>query len=270
MSTSADPDGQTTDTSVTVSVSDFVATVTLDRPPVNAVDRGALLAIRDAFRSLNDRRDVHAAIFTGAGRRAFIGGADLQTYGVPHDDDPPTETTDVGVVAREALWSVTDCAVPVIAAVNGPAIGAGVAFAGCCDMIVAAEHATFGTLEINVGLLGASAQLSLMVGRHKAREMYFLGEKVDAAELHRLGAIRAVVPADKLMDTADELAARLADKSPIALRLAKEAMNRVEFLPLKDAYRTEQDYTNRLLAFADSAEARAAYLQNRTPQWQWR
>jgi enoyl-CoA hydratase len=213
---------------------------------------------------------VRVAIFTGAGSRAFIGGADLESYGVPWDGEPATETTDIGVVARDALWSVTDCAVPVIAAVNGPAIGAGVAFAGCCDMIVAAERASFGALEINVGLLGASAQLSLMVGRHKAREMYFLGEKIDAAELYRLGAIREVVPADKLLDTAGELAARLAAKSPIALRLAKEAMNRVEFLPLKEAYRTEQDYTNRLLSYADSAEARAAFFEKRSPQWQWR
>lgn len=255
---------------VHVAIRDFIAVVTLDRPPVNAVDRKALLAIRDAFRSLNDRRDVRVAIFTGAGSRAFIGGADLESYGVPQGGEPATETTDIGVVARDALWSVTDCAVPVIAAVNGPAIGAGVAFAGCCDMIVAAEHASFGALEINVGLLGASAQLSLMVGRHKAREMYFLGEKIDAAELYRLGAIREVVPADKLLDTAGELAARLAAKSPIALRLAKEAMNRVEFLPLKEAYRTEQDYTNRLLSYADSAEARAAFLEKRSPQWQWR
>jgi enoyl-CoA hydratase len=256
--------------SVSVVVSDFVATVTIDRPPVNAVDRAALLAIRDAFGSLNDRRDVRAAVFTGAGTRAFIGGADLTSYGVPQDTDPATETVDLGLVAREALWSVTDCAVPVIAAVNGPAMGAGVAFAACCDMIVAAEHATFGTLEINVGLLGASSQLSLMVGRHKAREMFFLGEKVDAEELHRLGAIRAVVPGHMLMEVANDLAAKLASKSPIALRLAKESMNRVEFLPLKEAYRTEQDYTNRLLTFADSAEARAAYLDKRSPQWRWR
>jgi len=255
---------------VTVAVSEFVATVTIDRPPVNAVDREALLAIRDAFRSLNERRDVRAAIFTGAGTRAFIGGADLNSYGVPQDAEPATETVDMGLVAREALWSVTDCAVPVIAAVNGPAIGAGVAFAACCDMIVAAEDATFGTVEINVGLLGASSQLSLMVGRHKAREMFLLGETVDAEELHRLGAVRQVVPRDKLMHIARGLAARLADKSPIALRLAKESMNRVEFLPLKEAYRTEQDYTNRLLAFADSAEARAAYLEKRSPEWRWR
>jgi len=270
MTTASGPNSQVTMEPVTVSVSAFVATVTIDRPPVNAVDRDALLAIRDAFRSLNDRRDVRTAIFTGAGTRAFIGGADLTSYGVPQDTEPATETVDMGLVAREALWSVTDCAVPVIAAVNGPAIGAGVAFSACCDMIVAAENATFGTLEINVGLLGASSQLSLMVGRHKAREMFLLGEKVDAEQLHRLGAIREVVSGDKLMDVANDLAARLAAKSPIALRLAKESMNRVEFLPLKEAYRTEQDYTGRLLAFSDSAEARAAYLEKRSPEWRWR
>jgi enoyl-CoA hydratase len=168
------------------------------------------------------------------------------------------------------MWSITDCAVPVIGAINGPAIGAGVAFAACCDMLVASENATFATLEINVGLLGASAHLSTLVGRHKAREMFFLGEKVPAAELHRLGAVRAVVPSDELLPTALDLARQLAAKSPIALRLAKESMNRVEHLPLKDAYRTEQDYTARLLGFEDSAEARAAYREKRDPEWRWR
>jgi enoyl-CoA hydratase len=257
------------DSCVAVDVADFVATVTLDRPPVNAVDHAALRAIRDAFRSLNDRKDVRAAVFTAAGRRAFMGGADLDGVAAPAETSA-TEITDRGRVAREAMWSVTDCAVPVIGAINGPAVGAGLAFAACCDMIVAVEHATFGALEINVGLLGASAHLSLMVGRHKAREMFFLGEQVPAAELYRLGAIRSVVPTDELMSTARELAAKLSMKSPIALRLAKESMNRVEFMPVKEAYRTEQDYTNRLLGFDDSAEARDAYLQKREPHWQWR
>lgn len=168
------------------------------------------------------------------------------------------------------MWAITDCAVPVIGAINGPAIGAGVAFAACCDMLLAAEHASFGTLEINVGLLGASAHLSLLVGRHKAREMFFLGEKVPAQDLERLGAVRAVVPAGELMDEAWKLASELASKSPIALRLAKESMNRVEDQPLKEAYRTEQGYTARLLQFEDSKEARQAYLEKREPEWRWR
>jgi enoyl-CoA hydratase len=168
------------------------------------------------------------------------------------------------------MWAITDCAVPVIAAVNGPALGAGLAFAACCDMIVAAEGATFGTTEINVGLLGASAHLSLLVGRYKARELFFTGETITAEELHRLGAVRSVVPRAQLLDEAGALARTLAAKSPIALRMAKESMNRVEFLPFKDAYRTEQDYTRRLMSFDDSKEARRAFLEKRDPEWKWR
>ena len=133
------------------------------------------------------------------------------------------------------MWAITDCAVPVIGAINGPALGAGLALAACCDILLASEHATFGTTEINVGLLGASAHLSLLVGRHKAREMFFTGEQVPADELYRIGAVRAVVPHAELLPAARALAATLAAKSPIALRLAKESMNRVEFLPLKEA-----------------------------------
>ena len=258
-------------THVSVEVSDHIATVTLDRPPVNAVDRATLAEIGEVFAHLGDDRDVRAAIFTAAGTKAFMAGADLRSMG---DDDrdqwPAAWVTDQGVVAREALWAVYDCPVPVIAAVNGAAIGAGLAFAAVCDVILAAEGARFGTTEINVGLLGASAHLSLLLGRHKVREMYMTGELVDAAELHRLGAIRAIVPPDELMGTARELATTLAKKSPIAMRLAKEALNRVEFLPLKEAYRIEQDYTRRLASYDDAEEARLAYVEKRDPEWRWR
>jgi enoyl-CoA hydratase len=246
--------------------------VTIDRPPVNAVDLAALAAIRDAFRSLDDRRDVRVAVFTGAGTRAFIGGADLASVGErgSPDDLPATQVTDRGRVARDAMWAITDCAVPVVGAINGPAVGAGLAFATCCDILVAAEHAWFGTLEIDVGLLGASAHVSQLVGRHKAREMFFLGDKVPADELHRLGVVRTVVPSDELMPAALEVAGAIASKSPIAMRLAKESINRIEGMTLEDGYRTEQDYTARLMSFDDSAEARAAYLEKRPPQWRWR
>jgi enoyl-CoA hydratase len=252
-------------------VADFIATVTIDRPPVNAVDRTTLGAIRDVFRSLDDRQDVRVAIFTGTGSRAFIGGADLVAIDdhPAGPDHPASDVVDRGRVARDALSAVLDCAVPVVGAINGPAVGAGLAFAACCDIILAAENAWFATMEINVGLLGASAYLSRMVGRHKAREMFLLGEKVPAAELHRLGAIRAVVPSDRLMEEAVVVARQLADKSPIAMRLAKHSMNRVEDLPLREAYQTEQDYTNRLMGFEDSKEARRAFLEGREPEWKW-
>ena len=201
-------------TDISVNIEDHIATVTLDRPPVNAVDTDTFHEIRDAFRSLDDDRDVRVAVFTAAGTRAFMGGADLKTINKRPQSEKATEIIDPPGVARSAMWAITDCAVPVIGAINGPALGAGLAFAACCDILFAADHATFGTTEINVGLLGASAHLMLLVGRHKAREMYFSGEKVPAAELHRLGAVRAVVPADELMATAYEFAAHARGEEP--------------------------------------------------------
>jgi enoyl-CoA hydratase len=255
---------------IQVELSDHVATVTLDRPPVNAIDAATMDEIGVAFRSFTENRDVRVAIFTATGDRAFMAGVDLKAMPREEAELPPSRTLDPGLAARSAMWSITDCAVPVIAAVNGVALGAGLAFAACCDIILASENATFGTTEINVGLLGASSHLSMLVGRHKAREMFFTGEQVPAAELHRLGAVRQVVPRADLPAAARELALSLAAKSPIALRMAKDSMNRVEGLPLKEGYRTEQDYTNRLLGFEDSDEARAAFFEKREPEWRWR
>ena len=247
-----------------------IATITLDRPPVNAVGSSTLLAIRDVFNSLNDRRDVRAAIFTAAGDRAFMAGADLKAFDHRQSDGTPaTLLTDPGRVARDAMWAITDCAVPVIGAINGPALGAGLAFAACCDILIASDNARFGTTEINVGLLGASSHLLLLVGRHKAREMFLLGEQVSASEMYRLGAVRAVVPREQLAAAARDLAIELASKSPIAMRLAKESMNRVEFLPLKEGYRTEQEYTARLQQFDDAREARTAFLERRAPNYKF-
>jgi enoyl-CoA hydratase len=199
-----------------------------------------------------------------------MAGVDLRSVNQPLVDPPASRQLDPARAARDAMWAITDCAVPVIGAINGPALGAGVAFAACCDILLASDNATFGTTEINVGLLGASSHLSLLVGRYKAREMFFTGEVVPAAELYRLGALRCVVPHDELMPTAVELARVLAAKSPIALRLAKDSMNRVEYLPLKEAYRTEQDYTARLRGFEDAREAQHAFLEKRDPDWKWR
>ena len=255
---------------VSVDLTDHIATVTLDRPPVNAVDYATLAEIGATFDELGADRAVRVAVFTAAGTKAFMAGADLRSMGAGAADLPPSAVTDPGSIARNALSSVYDCAVPVIAAINGPAIGAGLAFAAACDMIVAAEGATFGVTEINVGLLGASAHVSLLVGRHKAREMYMTGELVTAGELQRLGAVRSVFAPGELSAGARALAVELASKSPIALRLAKEAMNRVEFLPLDEAYRTEQEYTRRLQTFDDAEEARQAFVDKREPDWKWR
>ncbi|HEY8059054.1 MAG TPA: enoyl-CoA hydratase-related protein [Acidimicrobiales bacterium] len=249
---------------LTLEIADHVATVTLDRPPVNAITRSTMVELRDTFRTLGDDPQVRVAVFTGAGEKAFMAGVDLKTFDT---DDTEADPDDPGRLPREALEAVYDCAVPVIGAVNGPALGAGLAYAAVCDLIVAAEHATFGTTEINVGLLGASAHLNLLLGRPMVRQLFLTGVPAPAAELHRLGAVNQVVPIADLAATAAELAASLAAKSPLALRLAKEALNETEFLPLKEAYRTEQGYTRRLLQHPDSTEARQAFAEKREPNW---
>jgi enoyl-CoA hydratase len=258
---------------ISVEVADHVATVTIDRPPVNAIDLAGFGELRDAFASLSADRDVRVVILTATGDRAFMAGIDLADAGrIDHHDasTPAAFVTDPGRRVRDALDAVRFCAVPVIGAINGPALGAGLGFAACCDILLAAEGATFAMPEINVGLLGGSAYLSTLVGRHKARELFFTGEPITAEELCRLGAVRAVVPRAALLDEAGALTASLAAKSPIALRLAKEAMDRVEGLPLGDAYRIEQEYTRRLQRFDDAEEARNAYREKRPPEWRWR
>jgi len=253
-----------------VLIEDKVATVMMDNPPVNAASPTLLRELRSTMESFSVDRSANAVILTAKGSRAFMAGADLKAPVRPVEDMTAAELLDRGRAGRDLYWSIYDCAVPVIAAVNGPAIGLGLGIAAVCDIILASEQAFFQTSEINVGLLGSGSHLGLLMGRFKARELFFTGRPISATELYKMGSISQVVAADKLLDAARELAEELATKSPIALRLAKESMNRIEFLALKEAYRMEQDYTNRLLTFEDSEEARAAWRDRRQPEWRWR
>ncbi|MET4426837.1 enoyl-CoA hydratase-related protein [Mycolicibacterium sp. 624] len=245
-----------------------VATVTFSRPPVNALTRQALEEIATAFESLADQR-VSVAVFRTGGEKAFIAGADLKEIDTQRELSP-AEAVDDGALARRSLEAVAHCAVPVVVAVDGSAVGGGLSFVALSDIVIASERARFGAVEINVGLLGASAHLRRMVGEKRARELYFTGRIVDAAEMAGYGGITHLVPHDELDATVVRVADELATKSPLALRLAKQAMDRTEGSPVHEAYRLEQDYTNRLLRLDDSTEARLAFLERRVPQWQWR
>jgi enoyl-CoA hydratase len=249
-----------------------IAVVTYDRPPVNLLSYEGFVDIAETFHQLGEDRSVRVVVFTAAGVRAFMGGADLKgKLGVSRGESssPASYATDSGRLAREALWSLYDCAVPVVTAVNGPALGGGLGFVAVSDFVVAAEHARFGMTEIDVGILGGGAHLERLLGPVRARKMFFTGRQASAQEFFELGIVDAVVPVDELLPAALEIAENLAAKSPIAMRLAKESMNRIETMPIKDAYRIEQDYTRRLVQFHDSAEARAAFFEKREPHWRW-
>jgi enoyl-CoA hydratase len=258
---------------VHVEFEDGVALVTYDRPPVNAIEAESSLQLRQTFEELGRDRDVRVVIFTAVGTRAFIAGADLKARVARDGADAPLDPIyglDSGRGGRESFFSVYDCAVPVIGAINGPAIGAGLAYAACCDVLIASENARFATTEINVGLLGAGSFLQRMAGSYAMRRLYYTGEFATAEEMYRLGAVDQVVPHEQLLPAARELAYKIAKKSPIAIRLAKESLNRVDYMALKEAYRTEQDYTNRLRGFEDSREAMVAFNEKRAPEWRWR
>jgi enoyl-CoA hydratase len=258
-----------------VEVEDGVATVTLARPPVNALSAPMMRELAGVFDELGRSRDAHVAILTADGDRIFCAGADIgesERRYVRREllpDESVADLADPGAVVRQLFWGVRHGQLPVIAAVNGLALGAGAALVACCDVIIAADTAAFSLPEIDVGVLGGARHLQRLVGAWKTREMMLTGERVPAAELYRLGAVSQVVPSAELAGTARALAGKIATKSPLAVRMAKQSMNRVEHLSLEEGYQLEQDYTSRITPLADSKEARAAWQDKRAPQWSW-
>ena len=248
-----------------------VAIVRLNRPPVNAVNRTMRLELRSCFGALSEDRTVGTVVLSATGR-VFCGGVDLKdtSWGPKAADDADMSAVlDSGWEWRSAQHAIRHCSVPVIVAVDGPAIGAGFGLVGVSDIIVASERATFGLTEINVGALGGSSKALRMVGPFKARMLFFSGQLVPAAELYRLGAVEEVVPDGLAEQRAVEIGGMFAAKSPIGLRLAKESLLRIEGDGMEEQYRTEQDYSARLRNYDDSREARNAYLEKRAPKWTW-
>src|SRR3954447_8723606 len=264
---------------VRMEIQDRVAVVTLDRPPVNPLDYQTFADIAETFNRLSQERDANVAIFTAAGEKTFCAGVDLQDSpkryrpdGRREDDGPrgdARDQLDPGRIVRACFGSIYDCSIPVIAAVNSKAIGAGLVLAACCDLVVASQNASFALTEINVGVLGGVRHTQRFVGPYLSRRMFYTGEFVTADELYRRGVLEAVVETEALMPTAHALAATIASKSPIAIRLAKESANRVESMPLMEGYRLEQDYTARVKRFSDSAEAATARTEKRDADYRW-
>ena len=243
-------------------VADGIATVTFDRPPVNAQNARTREELIRVFDTISDRDDVRVAILTGAGNM-FSAGADLkERVDMAHE---PGDYVRHNRLVREFFYAVTDCAKPVIAAVNGPAIGAGFVLTLACDIMIASDNAYFSMPEINVGLAGGARFLMEHVGRSRARSLYFTGRRISAAELYRLGVIEACPPRDALMDAALDIARDIAAKSPLAVRHIKRALNTIEELPVRDAYRFEQSVTVELSRTEDAREAQRAFVEKRKP-----
>jgi enoyl-CoA hydratase/carnithine racemase len=243
-------------------VADFVATVTLNRPPVNAFGRAIREEMIRVFDALHDRDDVRAIVLTANGH-CFCAGADIKER--TQMTGEPGEYGTLNRLVREVFYSVMECSKPVIAAINGPALGAGFALTLCCDIIVASDNAVFAMPEVDVGLAGGVKFLQRHLTPSKARRLLLTGQRISAAELYRLGVVEECVSPDKLLPAAMEIARDIASKSPLAVRMLKESFNTVENLSLRDGYRVEQDMTVELSRSEDAREAKAAFLEKRKP-----
>ena len=251
---------------VVVETSGKVVSVVLDRPPVNALTIALYQRIADVFEDIGSWTDVNCAVLSARDSRAFCAGLDLRELLAAKVEDDPERA----VTVRRMFAAVRHCAIPVIAAVNGPALGAGCVLASVCDIRIASENATFGLPEINAGRCGGTAHMARHVPQGFLRRMFFTGAPISAQEAYRVGFVEQVVPLERLLPAANELAGVIAAKAPLGLRWGKEALNKVEFMPVEDGYALEQEYGTRLMHTEDAREAARAVLEKRAPVFKGR
>jgi enoyl-CoA hydratase len=243
--------------SVKTSIENHVAEVVLDRPPVNALDSGGWAHLAEVITSLGRDESVHVIVIAAEGR-GFCAGVDIKE--LARDSSLITK---VNQGCYDAFAAIHDCPVPVIAAAHGFVLGGGIGIVGSCDIIIASDDATFGLPEIDRGALGAASHLLRMFPIQKVRRMLYTGEPITADEAYRLGALESVVKREEVRTAARALADSIAQKSPKAVRLAKESLNGIELLDLKKSYRFEQGFTLELYTSPDSQEARDAFVEKR-------
>jgi enoyl-CoA hydratase len=248
-------------TDLVVETADKIITVTIDRPPVNALTLALYGRIADTFEDIGRRTDVHCVVLTGRGTRAFCAGLDLNEFLAATPEQDPERAA----IVRRTFSAVRHCAVPVIAAVNGPALGAGCVLSSVCDIRIAAQNATFGLPEINVGRCGGGAHIGRHIPQGALRKMFFTGRPISADEAFRLGLVQDVVAPDQLMTSALDLARVISAKAPLGLRIGKRALNEIEFMPVEDGYAREQTYSTQLMQTQDAREATRAVLEKRPP-----
>jgi enoyl-CoA hydratase/carnithine racemase len=252
---------------ITYAVADHVATVTLNRPDVhNAMNEAMRRDLTRCFDAIAVDEDVKVVVVTGAGERAFSAGADIREFVEPL----------VPVRFREQRrrldfrQAMDRCWQPIIAAVNGFALGGGLELALACDIRIAAAGATLGLTEVNLAIIpggGGTQRLPRLIGRGKALELILTGARIPADEALRIGLVERVVPGGEALKAATELARSMAAKAPVALRYAKEAIVKGLELPLADGLRLEGDLSTLLRTTEDRLEGAKAFLEKRPPRW---
>jgi len=254
---------QQTWSNLTVELEGGVAVVTMDRAPVNAVDLVMYRELRDLFADIDQvGAGVRAVVLTGAGRH-FCAGNDLDDFATMDRDNVRERMFHV----REAFFAIQGCAVPVVGAVAGAALGTGMALAASCDFVVASEDAAFGLPELSVGVHGGARHLGRLVPQPIVRWLYFTGQRLTGAQMLALGAVVAVVPRDELLAAAVAEARRIAAFSPTAVRMGKQGLNDIEHVDVRQGYEHEQGLTARMMDFPDAKLALEASRSGTVPSY---
>ncbi|HEX4158501.1 MAG TPA: enoyl-CoA hydratase-related protein [Rhizomicrobium sp.] len=246
---------------------DGIAYVTLNRPKLlNALNTPTWTDLRTAFEAARDNPEVRGVILTGAGGKAFIAGADIGELA----SVTAIEAEHSSRFGQKVLDLIENLGKPVIAAINGFALGGGCETAMACTMRIAVEEAKFGQPEVKLGLLpggGGTQRLPRLVGKGRALQMILSGEMISAAEAYRIGLVNKVVPAADLIPYAEEILRQIAANAPIAVKFALDATNKGMETSLDEGLLLEAAYFGLCAATEDKKEGTAAFLEKRKPQF---
>ncbi|MCX7958283.1 MAG: enoyl-CoA hydratase-related protein [Deltaproteobacteria bacterium] len=250
---------------IIVSFEDGISVVTINRPKsLNALNVDTLKEIECALYEIKNEGKTQVLIFTGAGEKAFVAGADISTFPTLTPDGA-REFVDLGQRVMDAIESFP---VPVIAAVNGYALGGGTELAIACDLIYASENAFFGLPEVTLGIIpgfGGTQRLQRLIGRHLAKELVFTGDKIPASRAKEVGLVNNVFPQSELMTKVKEIARTIMKRGPLAIKAAKRSMVFGMDHDLKTANEIEKLCFITLFGTEDQKEGAKAFLEKRAP-----
>jgi enoyl-CoA hydratase len=243
---------------------DTILYVTIDRPKVlNALNAKTIEEIGRAFSEARDDDSIRCVIVTGAGEKAFVAGADINELATM----TPLIGKQVSEKGQNVFLEIERFPKPVIAAINGFALGGGCELALACHIRIASDKAQIGLPEVTLGIIpgyGGTQRMARLLGKGKAFEMVCSGERIGAAEAEKIGLVNKVVPADQLMSAAEEMAKKIVARSPVAVRAAIEAINYGSDMPLEEGLLLEATLFGLLCATEDMKEGMKAFLEKRT------
>jgi len=241
-----------------------LAWVTIDNPPLNALNHALMDELKAVFNELEENEDVLIVILRGGGERAFVAGADIKQF--PAMDQAVAEK--FSSEGQDVLNQIENFKGPVIAAIQGFALGGGCELAMACDIRVASEDAKFGQPEINLAIIpgyGGTQRMPRLVATGKAKELIYTAEMIDATEAMKIGLVERVVKREELLDAAKKLATTILTKGPLAIKAAKKAINEGVALPLREGLKLESRYFGTLFSTEDKNEGALAFLEKRKP-----